>query len=305
MRYDTIIIGAGPAGLSAAVYAIRAGLKIKILESNYVAGGQILLTDEVDNYLGLAGTNGFDLGMKFKEHVEKLGVKADTVQVDKIEKTDDGFLVHTAKEAIEAKTVLVATGASYRKLEVKGEEKLMGRGVFFCATCDGAFYKDKIVTVVGGSYNAVEEAMYLSKICNKVYLVHRRDKLRVGSYLEEKLFACENIEILWDSIVQEISGEEKVSSIIIKNKNTDKITTVQTDGVLVAIGTVPQNDILKGMVDMDDYGYVKADETCVTSLNGLYVAGDLRTKQLRQVVTAVSDGANAITSAWNYIKEKE
>ncbi len=305
MKYDLAIIGAGPAGLSAALYAVRAGLSVKLLETNYMPGGQILLTDEVDNYLGLGGTNGFELGMKFKEHVEKLGVTAQIAEVISINKADDEFVIQCKKEDINAKTVLIATGAVNRKLEVKGEEEFTGKGVFYCATCDGAFYKDKAVAVIGGSYNAVEEAMFLSNICKDVYVVHRRDKLRVGAYLEEKLAACKNVKVIWDSTVEEIVGEDKVKSVMLKNKNTGDINEVLVDGVLVAIGTVPKNDIIKDLVKLDDYGYVIADETCKTSLDGLYVAGDLRTKQLRQVVTAVADGANAVTSAWNYIKESE
>ncbi len=292
---DLVIVGAGPAGLSAAIYAVRAGLDIEIYESNYVAGGQVLLTYEVDNYLGLPGINGFDMGMKFKEHADKMGVVIKTKTVKSIEKTSDGFIVKADDENVECRTVLIATGAVYRKLGVEGEKRLAGKGVSYCATCDGAFYKGKTTAVVGGSYTAVEDAIYLSALCEKVYLIHRRDKLRAGSYLEKKLFECKNVEIIWNTNVLDILGEERVSGLSLKNTDGNE-SEISTDGVFIAVGTTPETALIKEMVSLDPHGYVVADEGCESSLKGLFVAGDLRTKPLRQITTAVADGASAVTS---------
>ncbi len=292
---DIVIVGAGPAGLSAAVYAVRAGLDIELYESNYVAGGQVLLTYEVDNYLGLPGINGFDMGMKFKEHAEKMGVEIKTKTVKSIDKTTNGFVVTTADESVECKTVLIATGAVYRKLGVEGEKRLAGKGVSYCATCDGAFYKEKTTAVVGGSYTAVEDAIYLSALCKKVYLIHRRDKLRAGGYLEKKLFECENVEIVWNTNVLDILGDERVSGLSLKNTDGGE-SEISIDGVFIAVGTTPETALIKDLVSLDPHGYVVAGEDCESSLKGLYVAGDLRTKTLRQITTAVADGASAVTS---------
>lgn len=323
---DLVIIGAGPAGLSAALYGARAGLDLVVLESNYMAGGQVLTTYEVDNYLGLPGSNGFDMGMKFKEHVEKLGVAVQSASVEKIEivtgsdmaeepkvcETDDEakdiqryFKLHTSEGQIFCKAVLLATGAVNRKLEVPGEEKFLGRGVGYCATCDGAFYRGKVTAVVGGSYQAVEDAIYLAGICEKVYIVHRRDALRAGVLLEEQVKKLPNVEIIWNHIPLEIVGQEYVEGIRIKNVKTEDENTLKVDGVFVAIGTNPSTALANGLVEMDAQGYIVAGETGETSLPGFYVAGDIRTKQLRQIITAVADGANAVTAATEYIKKGE
>ena len=323
---DLVIIGAGPAGLSAALYGARAGLDLVVLESNYMAGGQVLTTYEVDNYLGLPGSNGFDMGMKFKEHVEKLGVAVQSASVEKIEivtgsdmaeepkacGTNDEakdiqrhFILHTSEGQIFCKAVLLATGAVNRKLEVPGEEKFLGRGVGYCATCDGAFYRGKVTAVVGGSYQAVEDAIYLAGICEKVYIVHRRDALRAGVLLEEQVKKLPNVEIIWNHIPLEIVGQEYVEGIRIKNVKTEDEDTLKVDGVFVAIGTTPSTKLAEGLVDMDAQGYIVAGEMGETSLPGFYVAGDIRTKQLRQIITAVADGANAVTAATEYIKKGE
>ncbi len=292
---DLVIIGAGPAGLSAAVYAIRAGLDLEIYESNYMGGGQVLTTYEVDNYLGMPGINGFDMGMKFQEHANKMGVAISTAAVSEIVKNGDSFVVKYDGGETETRTVLLASGAVNRMLGVDGEERLRGKGVSYCATCDGAFYKGKTTAVVGGSYTAVEDAIYLSALCEKVYLIHRRDKLRAGAYLEKKLFECANVEIIWNCQVTEIKGDAKIESLELKY--TDGQTkSLTVDGAFVAVGTTPQTELVKGLVNLNESGYVVAGEDCESSLKGLYVAGDLRTKPLRQISTAVSDGANAITS---------
>ena len=301
---DLVIIGAGPAGLSAALYGARAGLDLMVLESNFMAGGQVLNTYEVDNYLGLPGSNGFDMGMKFKEHVEKLGVEISAISVEEIIREDKHFVLQTSEGEIACKAVILATGAVNRKLGIPGEDALRGRGVGYCATCDGAFYRGKVTAVVGGSYQAVEDAIYLAGICEKVYLIHRRDELRAGAILEAQVKKLENVEIVWNHIPLEINGTDCVESILVKNVKTEEETPLKVDGVFVAIGTTPSTALAAGFVDMDEQGYVIAGETGATSLPGFYAAGDIRTKQLRQIVTAVADGANAVTAAAAYLKEQ-
>jgi thioredoxin reductase (NADPH) len=307
---DIVIIGAGPAGLSAALYGARAGMDLVVIDSNYMAGGQVLTTYEVDNYLGLPGINGFDMGMKFQEHVVKLGVEILSYTVENIEYVKDQngklampyFVVHTEQGDISCKTVLLATGAVNRKLDIPGEEAFLGRGVGYCATCDGAFYRGKVTAVVGGSYQAVEDAIYLAGLCEKVYLIHRRDKLRAGAVLEGQLMKLPNVEIIWDSIPLEISGGRAVEKILLKNVKSEEEQELKVDGVFVAIGTQPSTALAKELVELDEQGYVIAGENGETSLAGFFVAGDIRTKQLRQIVTAVADGANAVTTAWNYVE---
>ena len=301
---DLIIIGAGPAGLSAALYGARAGLDLLVLESNFMAGGQVLNTYEVDNYLGLPDSNGFDMGMKFKEHVEKLGIEIVALSAEKVEKQERGFAVYTSEGTIESRAVLLATGAVNRKLGIPGEEELRGRGVGYCATCDGAFYRDKVTAVIGGSYQAVEDAIYLSRICKKVYLVHRRDELRAGAILEAQVKNLANVEIVWNHIPVQIKGTDYVEQLLIEHVQTKEQSLLRVDGVFVAIGTTPQTELAKDLVDMDEQGYILAGETGETGLPGFYVAGDIRTKHLRQIVTAVADGANAVTAAAAYLKEK-
>jgi thioredoxin reductase (NADPH) len=307
---DIVIIGAGPAGLSAALYGARAGMDLVVIDSNYMAGGQVLTTYEVDNYLGLPGINGFDMGMKFQEHVVKLGVEILSYTVENIEHVQNQngdlempyFVVHTEQGDISCKTVLLATGAVNRKLEIPGEEAFLGRGVGYCATCDGAFYRGKVTAVVGGSYQAVEDAIYLAGLCEKVYLIHRRDKLRAGAVLEGQLMKLPNVEIIWDSIPLEIAGSRAVETILLKNVKSEEEQELKVDGVFVAIGTQPSTALAKELVELDEQGYVIAGENGETSLAGFFVAGDIRTKQLRQIVTAVADGANAVTTAWNYVE---
>lgn len=300
---ELVIIGAGPAGLSAALYGTRAGLDLVVLESNFMAGGQVLNTYEVDNYLGMPKVNGFDMGMQFKEHAENLGAKIVTCMVERIERKEEYYTVYTSEETIDCKAVLLATGAVSRKLGIPGEDAFRGRGVGYCATCDGAFYRGKVTAVVGGSYQAVEDAIYLSNICEKVYLVHRRDTLRAGAVLEKELQACSNVEIIWNHIPVEIKGTEQVEALVVKDVKSGDEVNLAVDGVFVAVGTTPTTTLAKGLVEMDEYGYIIADETGETSLPGFFVAGDIRTKQLRQVITAVADGANAVTTAQNYLKK--
>lgn len=302
--YDVVIIGSGPSGLAAAIYAERAKLKTITIEKQYMSGGQILNTYEVDNYPGLPEINGFDMGQKFRQHAEKLGSQFVKDEVLELEIMDKVKKVHCNKNEFLTKTVIIATGAQHRLLEVKGEKELYGKGVSYCATCDGAFYKDKIVAVVGGGDVALEDAIFLSRLCKKVYLIHRRDEFRGVKILQEKVFSIDNIEIIWDTIVDEICGENEVSSISVSNVKTNEKKSLDVDGVFVAIGIIPNSHIFEKHLQLDDGNYIVATEDCRTSVEGVFVAGDVRTKALRQIVTAVSDGANAITSIEKYLATK-
>ena len=300
--YDLIIIGSGPAGLSAAIYAQRARLDALVIEKEMMSGGQVLTTYEVDNYPGLPGINGFDLGMKFREHADRLGARFAEDQVLQVEKTEEGFLVKGEKEIYRTRTVLIATGAAHRKLGVPGEERLAGMGVSYCATCDGAFFRDKVTAVAGGGDVALEDAIFLSRICRKVYLIHRRDELRGAKSLQEAVMALVNVEILWDTVIEEIQGDGQVESLKLKNKKTGEERDLPVQGVFIAVGITPNSQAFEGTVEMDR-GYIIAGEDCRTSVSGILAAGDVRTKQLRQIVTAAADGANAVTSAEQQILE--
>lgn len=301
--YDIVIIGSGPAGLSAAVYASRAKLESLVIEKAMMSGGQVLNTYEVDNFLGMPGSNGFDMGMKFREHAESMGAKFLVENVKKIEEIDGNYRIVTEKEEIETKTVIIATGAKHRKLGVLGEENFSGKGVSYCATCDGAFFRNKITAVVGGGDVAVEDAIFLARMCQKVYVIHRRDNFRAAKSLTERLMELKNVEIIWDTVVEEIKGEEMVSSILIENKKTGQKEEKKVDGVFIAVGIEPNSAEFKNFVEQDESGYIKSDETGKTDKAGVFAAGDVRTKMLRQIVTAVSDGANAVTSAEKYLLE--
>ncbi len=302
--YDVIIIGSGPAGLSAAIYAQRARLETLVIEKETMSGGQVLLTYEVDNYPGLPGTNGFELGMKFREHAEKLGTNFIFDEVLEVSSNQDGEddikKVICKGNEYKAKTIIIATGATHRKLGVEGEEALRGRGVGYCATCDGAFFRNKTTAVIGGGDVALEDAIFLSRLCKQVYLLPRRDALRGARYLQEQIEKIENISILWSSKVLSINGVEKVESMNVRNLKTEEETELEVDGVFIAVGITPNSGVFDGVVEMEE-GYILADESTVTSEKGIYAAGDVRKKQLRQIVTAVADGANAITSAEQYI----
>lgn len=293
---DTVIIGAGPAGLSAAVYAKRAGLKALLVEESPIMGGQVLSTYEVDNYLGLPGISGIDLGEKFALHMGQSGIDNLEASVQRIVPTQDGYQLITDVGEYDTKTIIVATGARHAHLNVPGEEELSGMGVSYCATCDGAFFKDRDVCVVGGSDVAVEDAIYLSRTCRHVYLVHRRNSLRAADSLVKTLEKCENVSIVWDSEVQSIEGEDSVDSVTLVNNKDNTESKLFVEGVFVAVGINPTNELLEGLVEIDEGGYVTAGEDCRTSRRGIYVAGDLRRKPLRQIITAVADGANAIAS---------
>lgn len=302
MIYDVIIIGSGPAGLAAAIYAKRAELNLIVIEKAGLSGGQIINTYEVDNYPGTPGISGFELSTKFREHADRLDTTFITGEVtsfrlegnEKILTLDDGTEYIT-------KAVIIATGGVPRRLNVEGEQKLSGMGVSYCATCDGAFFKNKIVVVVGGGDVAVEDAIFLARICKQVYIIHRRDQFRASKSLNSRLLSTENITVLWDSVVEKINGEEIVTSIDVNNIKTNESKTFEVSGVFIAIGYLPNSETYKNIVATDDWGYIKAGENCETDIPGIYAAGDVRTKDLRQIITAASDGANAITAVEKYL----
>lgn len=302
--YDMIIIGSGPAGLAAAVYGQRAKLDLIVIEKQMISGGQIINTLEVDNYPGLPGIGGFELGQKFREHAEKLGTAFVTDEVKEVRINEDGTRTVVGAEAdYTAKTVVIASGAEHSLLGVPGEKELTGSGVSYCATCDGNFYRNKVTAVVGGGDVALGDALYLARLCQKVYLIHRRDSFRGAKVLEDKVRAAENIELVLDSTVEEIRGEGQVKSILVKNKKSGAETELAIDGLFIAVGIVPESKSFP-FLKTDERGYVLADETCETNVPGVYAAGDVRKKQLRQVITAVADGANAVESAVRYLTEQ-
>ena len=302
--YDLAILGAGPAGICAAIYATRAKLNTIWLDRKFVQGGQIVDTYEVDNYPGLPGITGLDLGETMVNHAEKLGIKPKREPVLSIEEENGLKVIRTKKNRYMAKAVILACGAAHRQLGIPGEEELSGMGVSYCATCDGAFFQDGTVAVVGGGNVAVEDAILLSRTCKKVYLVHRRDELRADKVLQDKLFKCANVEMVWDSVPTVIEGTDKVEDIKVHNVKTDEGKTIAVDGVFIAVGILPNTEKFKGLVDLDESGYIIAGEDGVTSTPGIFAAGDIRTKNLRQVVTAVADGANAVASVQRYLIEK-
>ncbi len=301
MTYDVIILGSGPAGLSAAVYAQRARLNTLIIEEKPMSGGQILDTYEVDNYPGLPGISGFELGQKFRAHADQLGAEFVNEQVQELKDLGEKKLVKTEKNSYETRTLILATGARHRKLKVPGEEEFIGKGVSYCATCDGAFFRGKTVAVVGGGDVALEDALFLARGCEKVYLIHRREEFRGAGILQERVFEMENIELVLNCNVIEILGEGQVSSVLVHNQVQNTSHELQVQGVFIAVGISPNAAAADGLVEQDEQGYIKAGEDTKTSVPGIFAAGDVRTKQLRQVITAASDGANAVTSAERYL----
>ena len=295
--YDVVIIGSGPAGLSAAVYAGRATLSYVIIEKEFMGTGQIAVTDCVDNYLGLPGIGGYDLGAKFREHAENMGAQFMDGEVESLEKTSDGWNVKLADgKEVKGRSVIYAAGASNRRLDVKGANM---KGVSYCAVCDGMFYKGKTVAVVGGGDTALGDALYLSKLAEKVYLIHRRAEFRGNQSLQKKIAETPNIELVLEAVPAEILGEGKVSGIAVEQKGERR--EIAVDGVFTAIGQIPNTRPLEGVCELES-GYIKADENGITSAEGLFAAGDVRTKSLRQVVTAVADGACCAISAEEYLR---
>lgn len=301
MVYDVIIIGSGPAGLAAAIYGKRARLRTLVIEKQPMSGGQILNTYEVDNYPGLPGIGGFELGQKFREHAEKMETEFVTAEVIGIAEKKEIKRVLTDKGEYETKTIILATGANHRKLGVPGEEELCGMGVSYCATCDGAFFRGRTVAVVGGGDVALEDALFLARACKKVYLIHRRNEFRGAKVLQEQVAQAENIEVIWDTVVEEIKGDGQVQALALFDKKKEEKSELPVDGVFIAVGIEPNTAQIEDAVELDEGGYIIAGENTKTSVQGIFAAGDVRTKPLRQVVTAAADGANAITAVENYL----
>lgn len=297
---DLVIVGAGAAGITAAIYASRAKLSFVILEKSFT-GGQIINTYEIENYPGIKATSGFELGTMFREHAEALNVEFLSEEVLEIITEGTVKKIITNANIYETRTIIMATGASWRKLGATGEDKFSGLGVSYCATCDGAFYRGKTTVVIGGGDVAVEDAIYLSRLCKKVYLVHRRDELRAVKVLQEQLLKIDNIEILWNHEVDEIIGNEFVEQMKLHNNKTDEKRTIDINGVFVAVGSTPNSSLIKDKVETDNSGWVATDEECATNIEGVYAAGDLRVKKLRQVVTAAADGAISVYAAEHYM----
>lgn len=302
---DVIIIGSGPAGLTAAIYASRAELKGLVIEKSSISGGQIINTYEVDNYPGIPGISGFELANRFREHCDRLGMEFAEGEVAKITVEENGVknVILEDGTVYQTKTVIIAGGVENRKLEVPGEEELAGMGVSYCATCDGAFFKGRVVAVVGGGDVAVEDAIFLARLAKKVYVIHRRDEFRAAKSLVSRLMAMENVEVIWDSVVERIEGSDIVTGVQISNKKTGEKTELPLEGVFVAVGNKPLSKSYEGVVELDEAGYIKAGEDCQTSVPGILAAGDIRTKPLKQIITAAADGANAITTVERYLNE--
>ena len=301
--YDMIIIGGGPGGYTAALYAARAGLDVIVLEK-LSAGGQMALTSQIDNYPGFEdGIDGFTLGEKMQAGAERFGAKSEYAEVFSANLSSSPKVLETSEGTFYGHTVVLATGASPRELGIAGEKELIGRGVNYCAACDGMFYKGKTVVVVGGGNSAAADAMQLSRICEKVILVHRRDTLRATKIYHEPLKKAENIEFRWNSEVSEFISDGKVTGVKLKDVNTGEESIVECAGVFISVGRKPATELVKDQLDLDQSGYVIADESTKTNLPGVYAIGDVRTKKLRQIVTAVADGAVAVHEAEEYLAE--
>ena len=300
LNFDTIILGGGPAGLSAAIYAARGAVSTAIIDLNML-GGQPSNYLELENYPGFQVIGGFDLMEKFEEHADKFGVHKYPMQeiqsIDLKSKT-----IITNEHEFHAKTIIVATGAQPMKLGVPGEKEFVGRGVSYCAVCDGAFYKNKVVAVVGGGNAAVEEAMYLTKFADKVYVIHRRDELRADKIVQERAFKNEKIEFIWDSVVKEIKGENLVTTAVLENVKTKEISNLSVNGVFPYIGITPNVELITGQLEQDARGFIVTDDTMATSVEGVFAAGDVRTTPLRQVITAAADGAVGAVYAVKYLE---
>lgn len=303
LNFDTIILGGGPAGLAAAIYAARGATSTAVIDKT-MFGGQPSNYLELENYPGFQIVGGYDLMEKFEEHADKFGGKKFPMQ--EIEKIDlNTKTIYTKEFTFYAKTIIIATGAQPMKLGVKGEKEFTGKGVSYCAVCDGAFFKDKIVSVIGGGNSAIEEAIYLTKFASKVYIVHRREELRADKIIQEKAFKNPKIEFLWNSIVKEINGNNVVNSITIENINTKETSLINTDGVFPYIGIIPNVSYFNGQLEQDKNGFIITDTTMATSVNGVFAVGDVRNTPLRQVITAASDGAIGACYAIKYIENLE
>jgi thioredoxin reductase (NADPH) len=302
--YDVIIIGGGPAGLTAGLYNARARLNVLLYE-RLAPGGQVITTDWVENYPGFPdGISGFELMDRMKSQAEKFGLEIRSDEIIRLELSESRKVVFTGKEQLETRAVILVCGATWKRLGVAGEDRLMGKGISFCATCDGPFYRDQEVAVIGGGDTAVEEAIFLTRFVSKVHLVHRRNQLRATKLIQERAMAQEKIEFVWDTIPVRILGEAGVEGIELKNVKTGVLSQKAVKGVFVFIGTIPNSDLVKGQLNLDGSGFIITDENMQTSVPGVFAAGDVRSKLFRQISTAVGEGATASYAAEKYLEER-
>lgn len=301
-KYDIVVVGAGPAGLSAAIYGVRAGKSVLVLEA-LTHGGQIVNTPEIENYPGIKNISGFEFAQGLYEQAVALGAIVKYEKVNSIEVQDNIKLVKTAKEIYEAKAVILATGAKNRSLGLEREDKLLGLGISYCATCDGAFYRGRDVAVAGGGNTAIEDATFLANYCNKVYVIHRRDSFRAEAALVKALKTKENVEFVLDSNIKELIGTDSLEAVVVENKNNKETRKIEVAGLFVAIGQKPENNEFSSVVNLDDAGYILGGEDTKTNVSGIFVAGDTRTKAVRQLATAAGDGAVAGLGAAAYIDQ--
>ena len=301
-EYDIVIIGAGPAGLAAAVYASRARRSTAIIERN-VTGGQIALTSDIENYPGIDSINGFDLGVAMQQQAEKYGAEMIYAEVLGIEPQEGGQLVRTDDGDYLAKALVITAGADYNKLEVPGEERLTGKGVSYCGTCDAAFFKDQEVAVVGGGDAAMDEGLFVARYASKVNVIHRRDKLRASAVLQERAFANEKMEFIWDTVVESIDGEKQAKSLQLRNVKTDETSELPVGGIFIFIGQTPNSGIFEALLETDTGGHIIVNEWMETNVPGIFAAGDIRNNSARQVVTSAGDGATAAIRADHYISD--
>lgn len=304
--YDVVIVGGGPGGYTAALYCTRAGLSTLVLEKLAPGGGQMATTSQVDNYPGFdEGIDGFDLALKMQNGAVRFGAVIESAEVLSLELSTKPKQVHTTSGTFQGKTVILATGAIPRTLGIPQEDEFRGRGVSYCATCDGMFFRGKTVVVAGGGDSAAADALTLSKMCKQVYVVHRRDTLRASKAYAEPLQQAENIEFIWNSNITGLVCEQRLQGVVLTNTVTGETSTLDCDGLFVAIGRIPDTALLEGQLQLDDYGYIVADETTRTNLPGVFAVGDVRTKPLRQIVTAAADGAVASYFIEDYLQKAE
>lgn len=302
--YDLIIIGGGPAGYTTALYSARAGMDTLVIEK-LSAGGQMCQTSRIDNYPGFdEGIDGYTLGSKMQKGAEKYGVKSVNAEVVDVDLKGSIKVVKTHEDILYSNTIIIATGAEHKKLGIENEEELAGRGVGYCATCDGMFYKDKTVAIVGGGNSAAADALYLAKICKKVYIIHRRDTLRAAKVYSDRLFNTANVEFCWDSVPEKLIFESKLTGVKIRDVNSDECREIACEGLFISIGRTPETKLFENQLELNSSGYIIADESTKTNLQGVFAAGDVRTKEVRQIVTAVADGAVASYQAEEFLKKQ-
>ena len=303
--YEVIIIGGGPAGMTAGLYTTRSRLRTLLIETGLL-GGQITTTELIENYPGFPeGINGSELSLLMEQQVKRFGLEIINQEVLEVRLEEDRKVVRTHESDYYSETVIISSGTEYRKLGIPGEDTFIGKGVSFCATCDGAFFKDSRIMVVGGGDSALTEALFLTKFAKEVTIIHRRDALRATKIYQERAQAHPKINFLWNSVVQEIKGDKEVRSVLVKNVKTNEVKEFETEGVFLFVGISPKTQFIKGLVEMDEGGYIITNENCETSVKGIFAAGDCRKKLLRQIATAVGDGATAAFAVEKYLEGKE